>query len=61
LNPNFRCEIDQAELSPRIITSLVDAKALLEILRESIDQYEKKFGIITDEDENRTMHKRNQK
>ena len=39
-------EIDQAELNTRIITSPTYAKTLLEMLGDSIDQYEQYHGII---------------
>ncbi len=42
-------ENDQAELCTRIITNPKYAKALLEILRESIEQYEQSFGAIAEE------------
>lgn len=35
-----------ARLHTRIITSPVYAKSLLEILRESVDQYERTYGAI---------------
>ena len=37
---------DQAELCLRIITSPIYAKALLKILEDSLDQYEKSFSTI---------------
>jgi hypothetical protein len=39
-------ENDQAEPCARIITSPVYVRALLETLRESLEQYEKDFGSI---------------
>ena len=39
----------EAELCTRIITSPAYAKNLLETLRESIDLYERHFGIILNE------------
>ena len=39
-------ETDQAELSTRIITSPVYAKAFLETLKDSIEKYETDFGSI---------------
>ena len=44
-------ENDQAELCTRIITSPAYAKSLLETLRESINQYETKYGSISKDDE----------
>ena len=40
---------EEAELYTRIITSPAYAKSLLEILRESIDRYEKSFKAIAEE------------
>lgn len=45
----FYPEGKEAELHTRIITSPIYAKALLELLRESIDQYEQTFGTILQE------------
>jgi hypothetical protein len=42
----FYPEIERAQLHTRIITSPVYAKALIETLRESIDQYEQTYGAI---------------
>jgi hypothetical protein len=42
-------ENDQAELYTRIITNPCYAKELLETLRVSIMQYEKRFGSIIEE------------
>ena len=42
----FYPESDKAQLHTRIITSPTYAKALLEILRESLDRYEQTFGCI---------------
>jgi hypothetical protein len=39
-------ENDQAELYTRVITSPAYAKAFLEMLHESIEQYEQAFGDI---------------
>jgi hypothetical protein len=39
-------EIDQAELHTRIITSPAYAKALFDLLHQSIDEYEKAHGSI---------------
>ena len=36
----------EAKLHTRIITSPIYAKALLETLREPIEQYEQRFGVI---------------
>lgn len=44
-------ESEKAQFHTRIITSPVYAKALLEILRESIGRYEQTFGAIPQEDE----------
>ena len=41
---------EEVELYTRIITSPIYAKALLEILRESIERYEQTFGVILSED-----------
>ena len=43
----YYSENDQAELCTRIITSPAYAKSLLEILNESIKQYEKKYESIS--------------
>lgn len=45
----FYPEIQEAEMCTRIITSPFYAKALLEILRESIERYERTFGVINEE------------
>ena len=42
-------ENEEAELYIRIVTSPSYAKALLETLRESVEQYEGSFGSIKDE------------
>jgi len=42
---------EEAELYTRIITSPAYEKSLLETIRESIYQYEKKFKNISEEDE----------
>jgi len=42
----FYPESEQTQLHTRIITSPIYAKALLEVLRESIDRYEKSYGAI---------------
>jgi hypothetical protein len=42
-------ENDQAELHTRIITSPAYAKALLELLDQSLDEYEKAHGSIEDD------------
>ena len=42
----FYPESEKAELCTSIVTSPVYAKALLETLRESIEQYEKTLGAI---------------
>ena len=39
-------ETEDAELYTRIITSPCYAKGLLETLRDSIERYEKAFGVI---------------
>jgi Protein of unknown function (DUF3467) len=39
-------EKEEAEFHTRIITSPTGAKVLLEMFRESIDQYEKTYGPI---------------
>lgn len=45
----FYPESKEAGLHTRIITSPIYAKALLELLRESIDRYEQTFGAIPKE------------
>jgi hypothetical protein len=45
----YYSENDQAELYTRVVTSPVYAKSLLEILQESIMQYELTFGAKKDE------------
>ncbi|MDL1982679.1 MAG: DUF3467 domain-containing protein [Deltaproteobacteria bacterium] len=40
---------EKAELCTRIVTSPVYANAFLETLRESIDRYERAFGVIQGE------------
>ena len=47
----FYPESERAQLHTRIITSPVYAKALWETLRESIEQYERSFGTIVQQDE----------
>ena len=42
----FYLESEKAELRTRIITNPIYAKALLEILRDSIERYEERFGAI---------------
>ena len=42
----FYPESEKAELCTRIVTSPVYAKAFLETLKESIEQYEQEFGAI---------------
>jgi hypothetical protein len=44
-------EDEEAKLHTRIITNPNYAKALLEILRESIEQYERNYGVIHKNDE----------
>ena len=44
-------ETSQKQIHTRVITGPAYAKALLRILKDSIDQYEKAFGIIPEEDE----------
>lgn len=41
----------QAQLHTRIVTSPVYVKALCETLRESVDQYERNYGVIGDDKE----------
>jgi hypothetical protein len=50
----FYPEGKEVQLHTRIITSPTYAKALLELLRESIDRYEQAFSAIPKED--RTQH-----
>lgn len=45
----FYPEGKEAGLHTRIITSPIYAKALLELMRESIDRYEETFGRIAEE------------
>lgn len=47
----FYPDSKKSQLNSRIITSPVYAKALLGILRESVNQYEQTFGAIPREDE----------
>ena len=42
----FYPETEKAQLHTRIITNPIYAKALLEIIRESLDRYEQTFGAI---------------
>ncbi|MCK4791645.1 MAG: DUF3467 domain-containing protein [Desulfobacteraceae bacterium] len=49
-------ENDQAELYTRIITNPKYAKALLETLKESIEQYKEEFGSISNEDKKSPKH-----
>ncbi len=42
----FYPESDEEQLHTRIVTSPLYAKALLEILRESLDRYEQTFGAF---------------
>ena len=42
----FHSDSGKAQLHTRIITSPIYAKALLEIIRESLDRYEQTFGPI---------------
>jgi hypothetical protein len=44
-------ENDQAELFARIITNPSSAKAFFKILKKSISQYEKRFGLIAEDDQ----------
>jgi hypothetical protein len=46
----FYSENEEAQLHTRIITSPAYAKALLETLQESIDQYQQSFADTPDED-----------
>jgi hypothetical protein len=46
----FYPESEQAQLHTRVITNPIYAKALLEIIRESLDRYEQTFGAISQED-----------
>ncbi len=43
-------EDDKTELKNRIITSPLYAKAFLKVLKTSIDQFEKNYGIIREEE-----------
>ena len=47
----FYLESEEAQFHTRIITNPIYAKALLETLREALEQYEQTFGVIQ-EDEN---------
>ena len=47
----FYPESDKAQLHTRIITSPIYAKALLEIIRESLDRYEQTFGAVQGDEE----------
>jgi hypothetical protein len=46
----FYSEGQETQLHTRIITSPIYAKALLELLRESINRYEQTFGRIAKEE-----------
>ena len=46
----FNPERELPQFHTRIITSPIYAKALLEIIRESLDRYEQTFGAIHKED-----------
>ena len=46
----FYPESEKAQLHTRIVTSPIYAKALLEIISESLDRYEQTFGAIPKED-----------
>jgi hypothetical protein len=46
----FYPEGKEVQLHTRIITSPIYAKALLVILRGSIDEYEQSFGVISQEE-----------
>ena len=46
----FYPESEKAQLHTRIITTPIYAKALLEIIRESLDRYEQTFGPISKDD-----------
>jgi len=46
----FYPESEKAQLHTRIVTSPIYAKALLEIIRESLDRYEQTFGAIPELD-----------
>jgi hypothetical protein len=52
-------ENEEAELFTRVIISPVYAKSLLEILKESIMQYELTFGTIKDEQGKIKLHHKN--
>jgi hypothetical protein len=43
-------ETEKAELCERFITSPAYAKALMEVLRKSIKEYEDTFGLIEEEE-----------
>ena len=51
----FYSESENAWLHTRIITSPIYAKALLELLRKSIDRYEQIFGAVRQEDKEGTQ------
>ena len=53
----FYPESEEAELCARIITNPIYAKALLETIRKSIEQYERTFGAISKDDEKGTRHR----
>ena len=52
----FYAETKKAQLHTRIITSPIYAKALLEIIRESLDRYEQTFGAIQKADNEGIRH-----
>lgn len=47
----FYVDNGEVRLHTRIVTNPTYAKAMLETLRESIDQYERAFGIISTRNE----------
>jgi Protein of unknown function (DUF3467) len=47
----FYATSQEAQFHTRIITAPIYAKALLELLRESVNQYEQTFGAIPKKDE----------
>jgi hypothetical protein len=45
----FYPKSEEAQFHTRIITNPIYAKALLETLREALEQYEQTFGVIQEE------------
>ena len=54
-------ESDEAQFNTRIVTSPSCAKALLETMRDSINQYERSFGSIPGEEDAGELKQNNRK